>query len=110
MALFLLDRAEVIEEEQRADRSLKEALLATGQVSYASLFPVPGQPVNESTVGDDDLDSALDNEEDGTVVRYVAPEDVEMTEEKMNELIGQLMADAERGSVDGKSMREDGWI
>lgn len=111
MAIFLLDRAEMIEEDQRAERSLKEALLATGQVSFATLFPTPGMPVNESQVQEGDLDSALDNDgEDGTVVRYVAPDDVEMTEEKMNELIGQLMSENSSGSLDGSDLRSDGWI
>jgi hypothetical protein len=111
MAIYLLDRAEVIEEDQRAERSLKEALLATGQVSFATLFPTPGMGVtNESAVGGEDLDSALDNEDDGTVVRYVAPDD-EMTEEKMNELLAQLMGEADHGTLDGRALRgEDGWM
>lgn len=108
-ALYLFDVMDFTDRADREDREMNLALLATG-VPFASLFPqyVPQSDVQK--VDEGDIDSALNNEgEDTATVRYVAPPE-EMTEERMNELLGQLMSEHANGALNGSDMRRDGWI
>jgi len=109
-AIYLLDSVEVIRENKQEDRELNLALLAAGTVSFGKLFPEYLGQTQPQEVGPDDLDSALNNEGDEAgLVRYASPPE-EMTEERMNELLGQLMAENSNGSLNGNDTRNDGWM
>lgn len=104
-ALFLLDLIEQIRDAEREDRALRQSLLATG-VPFARLFPeyVVEDAAEETEVGEDELEETLA----GTgPVHYVAPEGA-MSEERMNELLGQLASEHTSGSLSAAEL--EGWL
>ena len=103
-AVFLLDLAEQVEKSKLEDRSIRRSLLHLG-VPFLQLFPEYGDgQAPEPDVDEDELDEVIGG--DGPV-RYVAP-DEEMTSERMDELLAQLMNDNASGSVSAAD--NDGWM
>jgi hypothetical protein len=103
-AVFLLDLAEQVEKSKAEDRSIRQSLLHLG-VPFLQLFPEYGDgEAPAPDVDEGELDAVIDG--DGPV-RYVAPEE-EITEERMNELLAQLMDDNASGSVSAAD--NEGWM